>query len=163
MIFFLNLFILIGGYYNIVVVFTIHWHESAMGVHVSPILNPFSSPSQSHPSGSSQCTGFECCVSCIELGLVIYLTYGNIHVSMLFSQITQPSPYPTESNILFLISVSLLLSHIKGHHYHLSKFHIYVLIYCIGFSFWFTSHCIIGSSFIHLIRTDSNPSFLIAE
>ena len=26
--------------YNIVVVFAIHWHESAMGVHASPILNP---------------------------------------------------------------------------------------------------------------------------
>ena len=34
-----NLFILIGGWlhYNIVVVFAIHWHESATGVHVSPI------------------------------------------------------------------------------------------------------------------------------
>ena len=28
--------------------------------------------------------------------------------------------------------VSLLLSHIQGYHYHLSKFHIYVLVYCIG-------------------------------
>ena len=27
---------------------------------------------QSHPSGLSQCTSFECPVSCIELGLVIY-------------------------------------------------------------------------------------------
>ena len=26
--------------YNIVVVFAIYWHESAMGIHVSPILNP---------------------------------------------------------------------------------------------------------------------------
>ena len=32
------------------------------------------------------------------------------------------------------ISVSLLLSRILRHHYHLSKFHIYALIYCIGVS-----------------------------
>ena len=37
-----------------------------------------------------------------------------------------------ESKSLFLTFVSLLLSHIKGHCYHLCKFHIYVLIYCIG-------------------------------
>ena len=29
-------------------------------------------------------------------------------------------------------SVSLLLSRIQGYRYHLSKFHIYVLVYCIG-------------------------------
>ena len=29
-------------------------------------------------------------------------------------------------------SVSLLLSRIQGYHYHLPKFHIYVLVYCIG-------------------------------
>ena len=44
-------------------------------------------PSPSHPSGLSQCTGFECPISCIDLGLVIYFTCGNIHVSVLFSQI----------------------------------------------------------------------------
>ena len=33
---------------------------------------------------------------------------------------------------LFYTSVSLLLSHIQGYHYHLSKLHIYVLVYCIG-------------------------------
>ena len=33
---------------------------------------------------------------------------------------------------LFFTSVSLLLSHIQSYHYHLSKFHIYVLIYCVG-------------------------------
>ena len=72
-------------------------------------------PSPSHPSGLSQCTSFECPVSCIELGLVIPFTYGNIHVSMLFSQILPLLPSPTEFKSLFFISVSLLLSHVQGH------------------------------------------------
>ena len=43
-----------------------------------------------------------------------------------------PPPSPTESRRLFYISVSLLLSRIQGYRYHLSKFHIYALVYCIG-------------------------------
>ena len=66
-------------------------------------------PSHLPPHPIPQCTGFECPVSCIELGLVIYFTYGNIHVSMLSSQIIPPLPSPTESKSLFFISVSLLL------------------------------------------------------
>ena len=45
---------------------------------------------------------------------------------------SHPRPFPTESKRLFNTSVSLLLSRIQGYHYHLSKFHIYVLVYCIG-------------------------------
>ena len=74
-----------------------------------------------------------------------------------------PPPSPTESKRLFYTSVSLLLSRIQGCCYHLSKFHIYALVYCIDVSFWLTSLCIIGSSFIHLIRTDLNVFFLMAE
>ena len=37
-----------------------------------------------------------------------------------------------ESKRLFYTSVSLFLSRIQGYHYHLSKFHIYALVYCIG-------------------------------
>ena len=49
-------------------------------------------------------------------------------------QLTQlsPSPSPTESKRLFYTSVSLLLFHILGYLYHLSKFLIYGLEYCIG-------------------------------
>ena len=47
---------------------------------------------------------------------------------MPFSQIILPSPSPTESKRLFYTSVSLLLSHIQGYRYHLSKFHIYALV-----------------------------------
>ena len=42
-----------------------------------------------------------------------------------------------------------------------SIFCVSILYWC--FSFWLTSLCIIGSSFIHLIRTDSNIFFLMAE
>ena len=51
---------------------------------------------------------------------------------MPFSQIIPPSPSPTESIRLFYTSVSLLLSCIQGYRYHLSKFRIYALVYCIG-------------------------------
>ena len=130
-----------------------------MGVHVFPILNsppsflpipslwviPVHSPK--HP------------VSCVKPGLAICFTYDIINVSMPFSQIIPHSPSPTESKRLFYTSVSLLLSLIQGYRYHLSflvflffyiffifklynivlvlcyhlsKFHIYVLVYCIG-------------------------------
>ena len=88
-------------------------------------------PSPYHLSGSSQCTSPKHPVSCIEPGLVIHFLHDIIHVSMPFSQIIPPSPSPTESRSLFYTSVSLLLSRIQGYHYHLSKFHMYVLVYCI--------------------------------
>ena len=139
--------------------FAIHQHESTKGVHVLPILKPLLPPSPSHPSGSSQCTSPEHSVSCMEPGLAICFTYDNIHVSMLFSQIIPLSPSPTESKSLFFTSVSFLLSRTQGHHYHLSKFHIYALIHCIDvFLSDLTSLC-----FIYLIRTDSNAFFLMAE
>ena len=45
-----------------------------------------------------------------ELRLAICFTYGNMHVSVLFSQIIPPSPSPIESKCLFFISVSFLMS-----------------------------------------------------
>ena len=109
--------------------FAIYQSESATGIHVFPILNP--PPSPYHPSGSSQCTSPKHPVSCIEPGLATHFLYDTIHVSMPFSQIIPPSPSPTESKRLFYTSVSLLLSRIHGYCYHLSKFHIYALVYCI--------------------------------
>ena len=85
-------------------VFAIHQHESAMGIPVS--LHP--EPSPPYPSGLSQSTSFGCPASCTELALVIYFTYGNVLVSMPFSQIIPPLLFPTESKSLFL-SVSPLL------------------------------------------------------
>src|SRR5574337_889503 len=100
--------------------------------HCSPSCTLLPPPSPHHPSGSSQCTGPKHPVSCIEPGLVTRFIHDIIHISMPFSQIISPSPSPTESKRLFYTSVSLLLSCIQGYCYHLSKFHIYVLVYCIG-------------------------------
>ena len=93
---------------------------------------PLPPPSPSHPSGSSQCTSPEHPVSCIKPRLAIHVTYDIIHVSMPFSQIIPPLPSPTESKRLFCTSVPLLLSRIEGYRYHLSKFHIYMLVYYNG-------------------------------
>ena len=98
----------------------------------SPSWTPLPSPTPSPPSGSSQCTSPKHPVSCIKPGLAIRFTYDNLHVSMPFSHIILPSTSPTESKRLFNTSLSLLLSHIQGYRYRLSKFHMYALVYCIG-------------------------------
>ena len=94
----------------------------------SPSCTPLLPPSPYHPSGSSQCTSPKHPVSCIEPGLAIHFIYDITQVSMPFSQINPSSPSPTESKRLFYTSVSLLLSRIQVYCYHLSKFHIYVLL-----------------------------------
>ena len=108
--------------------FAIYQHKSATGIHVFPILNP----PPSYLPIPSQCTSPKHPVLCIEPALATCFIYDIIHVSMPFSQIIPPSPSPTDSKRLFYTSVSLLLSRTQGYCYHLSKFHIYAWVYCIG-------------------------------
>ena len=95
-------------------------HVHRVGDPIQP-SHPLSSPSPPAPNPSQHQSLFQSVNSSHEVAL-----------SMLFSQIVPPSPSPAESKSLFFTPVSLLLSCIYGHCYHLSKFHIYVLIYCIG-------------------------------
>ena len=104
-------------------------HESVTGIYMSPpSWTSFLPPFLSYPSGLSQSTslGFGCLASCIKLALVNYFTYGSIYVSMLFSQIIPPLPFPPESKSLFFISVSFYWPDCQ---YRLSKFHMYALIW----------------------------------
>ena len=120
--FFLVLFIYL--LYNIVLVLPYIDMNPPWVYMCSPSWTPLPAPSPPHPSGSSQCTSPGQSVSCIKPRLAIHFTYDNLHVSMPFSQIIPPSPFPTESTRLFYTSVSLLRSHIQGYQYPLSKFHI---------------------------------------
>ena len=118
--------------YNIVLVLPYINMNPPQVYMCSPSWTPLPHPSPYHPSGSSHCTSPKHPVSCIEPGLAIRFTYNIIHVSMPFSPVIPPLPSPTESIRLFYTSVSLLLSRILGYCSHLSKFHIYALVYCIG-------------------------------
>ena len=111
--------------------FAIHQHASATGVHMFPILNP---PPASLPITSLWVIPVhQPLASCIlhrtwtgDSFLIWYYTCFNVILP------NHPPRSPTESKRLFYTSVSLLLSRIQGCRYHLSKFHIYALVYCIG-------------------------------
>ena len=67
-----------------------------------PIMKPLLPPSPPYPFGLSQSTSFVCPASCIELALVIYFIYGNIYVSMLFSQVIPPLLLPLSPKVCSL-------------------------------------------------------------
>ena len=79
---------------------------------------------------------------------------------MLLFQLGLSSPSPTVSTSLFSVSASPLLPCKRVPQYHLSRFHIYPLIYIFLF---LTSLCIIASRFIYLISNDSSAFLFMAE
>ena len=89
-----------------------HRHESAMGIHVSHHPEtPSHLPPHPIPLGCPRAPALSAWF--IELAVVINITYGNIHVSVLFSHIISPSPSPTESGSLFFTYVSFAVLHIE--------------------------------------------------
>ena len=81
-------------------VFVIHWHESAMDLHVSPIQIPPPTSLSTQSLWVFPMHQAWALVSCIPPGLVTCFTLDNIHVSMLFSRNIPSLPSPTESTSL---------------------------------------------------------------
>ena len=69
-------------------VFVIHWHESAMDLHVFPIPIPPPTSLSTRSLWEDPVHQVWALVSCIQPGLVICFTVDNIHVSMLFCELS---------------------------------------------------------------------------
>ena len=95
--FFFILFYFIFKLYNIVLVLPNIEMNPPQVYLCSPSWTLLPPPSPYHPSGPSQCTSPKHPASCIEPGPATRLIHDITHVSMPFSQISPPSPSPTES------------------------------------------------------------------
>jgi len=84
-------------------------------------------------------------------------TYSNVYVSMLLSQFSPSCPphYHIHKSVLY-VCVSIALLQIDSPVMSFSIPYMCLNISYVPISFWHTLFCIIGSRYIHLIRTDSN-------
>ena len=107
---------------------------------------------------------FEFPESFSKFPLAVYFTYGivsfHVTLSMHLTLSLLPSCYVHRSVLCVYFSIAALkiISTIF-----LDSIYMCVSIRYLYFSFWFTSLCIIGSRFIHLIRIDSNAVLFMIE
>ena len=144
-------------------VFAIHQHELTTGI--SPTLYPFAPPSPAIPYRLSQSTSFGCPDSFIVLALVIYFTYGNIHVKWCSLKSSHPRLLPLSPKVcsLHLCLLCCPACRIIGTIFLNFIYNICFNIQYLSFAFWLTSFYITVSSLLHLITTDSNGFLFIAD
>ena len=97
----------------------------------SPSWSPLPPPSLPGSSGSSQCTSPEHLSHASNLGLWSVSPLKIYMFRWCSLKTSHPRLLPQNPS-LFCTSVSLFLFCILGNRYHLSKFHIYALVYCNG-------------------------------
>ena len=148
--------------------FTILWwllpyiHMNQPWVYMwSPSWTPLPPSRPSHPSGSSQCTSILSHASNLGWQSVAHMIIYMFQCCSLKS--SHPCLLPQNPKVC---SLHLCLFCYLAYRVIITIFlnpYICISILYWYFSFWLTSLWIIGSSFIHLIRTDSNAFFLIAD
>ena len=125
---FFCLFVLL---YNIVVVLPHISMNPPWEYMCSPSWTPLPPSSPYHPSGSSQCTSPKDPVSNLDWWFISYMI---LYMFQCYFKSSHPCPLP-QSPKDCSIHLPLLISCIQGYCYHLSKFHIYELVYRIGIFF----------------------------
>ena len=145
--------------------FAIHWHESTTGVHVFPNMKPPShllphNISLGHPRAPAPSILYP--ASDIDWRFVSYMI---VYMFQCHSpKSSHPLPLPHSPKVCSMhLCLFCYLTYRVIIAIFLNSIYICVSILYWCFSFWLTSLCIISSSFIHLIRTDSNVFFLMAE
>ena len=138
------------------IVFAIHQHESATGVHVFPILNPTSHLPRhtillGHPSTPDPSMRYH--ASSLDWRFISYMILYMFQCHSPKSSHPLPLPQSTKD-----CSIHLCLFCCFTYRVMVTIF-LNSIYMCQCFSFWLTSLCIIGSGFMHLIRTDSNVFF----
>ena len=144
--------------------FAIHQYESTTGVHVFTIVNP---PPTFLPVPSLWVIPVHqpqasCILHQTWTGDMFHIWYYTCFNAILPNHPTLSLSHRVQKTVLH-ICVSFAVSHtgLSLPSFLIPYICVSILYWC--FSFWLTSLCIIGSSFIHLIRTDSNVFFLMAE
>ena len=142
--------------------FTILWwflpyiHMNQPWVYMcSPFWTPVPPPSPSHPSGSSQCTALSTLsyASNMDWWSILHMIIYMIQCYSLKSSHRCLLPQSLKVCSLHLCLFCCLARRVVVTVFLNSYISINILYWC--FSFWLISLCIIGSSFIHLIKTDS--------
>ena len=92
---------------------------------------PLPPPTPYHLSGSSPCTSPKHPVLNIDWRFVSYMI---VYMFQCHSpKSSHPLPLPLSPKVRSIHLYLFCCLALQGHHYHLSKFHIYVSVYCIGF------------------------------
>ena len=136
--------------------FVIHWHKSAMDLHVSPILIPAPTSLSTRSLWVFPVHQARTPVPCMQPGRVICFTIDNIHVSMLFSLLFSNGCTTLSSDIYWLVS-ELLSQVLQSPCYFLSLLPMKMLL-CRLYSYWWL---VLNCLYFEIQRKSLWPSFVI--
>ena len=133
-----------------------------MYTYTPSLLDLLPTPCPPTPLGHHRALSCAPCTIYHRFPPAICFTHGGVYISIPTSQTIPPSASSTVSTHPFSTFASLFLPCKLVHLYHFSRFHIYVLIRYLFFSFWLTSPCMTGSRSIH-VSTNDPFSFLFSK